>query len=48
LALGETVSLAKSGPIDILFSAGENLIIVNPAGEKLRPKGEGTAKISIP
>lgn len=48
LAGGETVSLVKSGPIDILFSAGENLIIVNPAGEKLRPKGEGTAKISIP
>jgi transcriptional regulator with XRE-family HTH domain len=48
LSSGETVTLAKSGPVDILFTAGENLVIVNPAGEKLRPKGEGTAKISIP
>ncbi|MBT4758080.1 MAG: helix-turn-helix domain-containing protein [Opitutae bacterium] len=48
LSEGETITLAKSGPIDILFTAGENLVIVNPAGEKLRPKGEGTAKISIP
>ncbi|KRP37547.1 MAG: hypothetical protein ABS34_02230 [Opitutaceae bacterium BACL24 MAG-120322-bin51] len=48
LSGGETVTLAKSGPVDILFTAGENLVIVNPAGEKLRPKGEGTAKISIP
>ena len=47
LSGGETVTLAKSGPVDILFTAGENLVIVNPAGEKLRPKGEGTAKISI-
>ena len=48
LAEGETVSLAKSGPIDILFTAGEHLVIVDSAGEKLRPKGTGTAKISIP
>jgi cytoskeleton protein RodZ len=48
LSGGETVTLTKSGPVDILFTAGENLVIVNPAGEKLRPKGEGTAKISIP
>ena len=45
---GETITLAKSGPVDILFTAGENLVIVNPAGEKLRPEGAGTAKISIP
>ncbi|MFQ3224493.1 MAG: cytoskeleton protein RodZ [Lentimonas sp.] len=48
LSGGETVTLTKNGPVDILFTAGENLVIVNPAGEKLRPKGEGTAKISIP
>lgn len=48
LSGGETVTLTKSGPVDILFTAGENLVIVNPAGEKLRPRGEGTAKISIP
>lgn len=48
LSGGETVTIAKNGPVDILFTAGENLVIVNPAGEKLRPEGEGTAKISIP
>lgn len=48
LSAGETHTFEKSGPIDILFTAGENLVIVNPAGERLRPKGEGTAKISIP
>jgi len=48
LSGGETVTLTKNGPVDILFTAGENLVIVNPAGEKLRPEGEGTAKISIP
>jgi cytoskeletal protein RodZ len=48
LSGGESVTLTKSGPVDILFTAGEHLVIVNPAGEKLRPKGEGTAKISIP
>jgi cytoskeleton protein RodZ len=48
LGEGETLGFTKEGPVDILFTAGENLIIVNPAGERLRPKGEGTAKISIP
>ena len=48
LGTGETLEFKKEGPIDILFTAGENLVIVNPAGERLRPKGEGTAKISIP
>lgn len=48
LSGGETATITKSGPVDILFTAGENLVIVDPAGEKLRPKGEGTAKISIP
>ena len=48
LSAGETLDFMKQGPIDILFTAGENLVIVNPAGERLRPKGEGTAKISIP
>lgn len=48
LSDGETVNLSKKGPIDILFTAGEHLVIVNPAGDKLRPKGAGTAKISIP
>lgn len=44
---GETVTLTKSGPVDILFTAGENLVI-DHAGERLRPSSSGTAKISIP
>ncbi|MGK0176547.1 MAG: cytoskeletal protein RodZ [Lentimonas sp.] len=48
LSTGETHEFTKQGPVDILFTAGENLVIVNPAGERLRPKGEGTGKISIP
>ena len=48
LSEGETLEFTKEGPVDILFTAGENLIIVNPAGKRLRPKGEGAAKIRIP
>ena len=48
LSEGETHNFVKKGPIDILFTAGENLVIVNGSGERLRPQGEGTAKISIP
>ena len=48
LSAGDTLDFMKQGPVDILFTAGENLVIVNPSGERLRPKGEGTAKISIP
>lgn len=44
---GETVVLDKSGPVDILFTAGENLIIEH-SGERLRPSTSGTAKITIP
>ncbi len=44
---GETVTLQKSGPVDILFTAGEN-IVIDHAGERLRPSSSGTAKISIP
>ena len=48
LSDGETLEFTKEGPVEILFTAGENLVIVNSSGEPLRPKGEGTAKISIP
>ena len=48
LGAGEELEFTKQGPIDILFTAGENLVIVNADGKRLRPKGEGTAKISIP
>lgn len=43
---GESITLAKNGAVDILFTAGENLQIEH-AGERLRPRGSGTAKISI-
>lgn len=48
MSAGETIELQKVGPVDILFTAAQHLEIVNPAGEHLRPKGEGTAKITIP
>jgi cytoskeleton protein RodZ len=47
MSQGETVQLSKNGPVDILFTAGENIIIEH-AGERLRPSSPGTAKISIP
>ncbi len=48
LSEGEKLEFTKEGPIDIYFTEGENIEIVNPAGERLRPEGKGTAKISIP
>ena len=47
MSAGETIQLAKSGPVDILFTAGEHLI-VDHQGERLQPSSAGTAKISIP
>ena len=44
---GETVTLEKDGPVDILFTAGEFLTIEHD-GERMRPSSSGTAKISIP
>ena len=44
---GESVTLEKNGPVDILFTAGENLVIEH-GGERLRPSASGTAKITIP
>ena len=43
---GESITLEKDGAVDILFTAGENLQIEH-GGELLRPRGSGTAKISI-
>ena len=43
---GESITLVKNGAVDILFTAGENLQIEH-GGERLRPRGSGTAKISI-
>lgn len=43
---GESITLDKDGAVDILFTAGENLQIEH-GGELLRPRGSGTAKISI-
>ena len=47
MAEGESVTLDKSGPVDILFTAGENLVIEH-GGERMRPSASGTAKITIP
>lgn len=47
MSAGESVTLEKSGPVDILFTAGENLTIEH-AGERVRPSASGTAKITIP
>ena len=47
LAADQTVPLAKQGPVDILFTAGENLVIESQ-GERMRPSTSGTAKITIP
>lgn len=47
MSAGETVQLTKSGPVDILFTAGENIVIEH-SGERLRPSSSGTAKITIP
>jgi transcriptional regulator with XRE-family HTH domain len=47
MSAGENVTLEKSGPVDVLFTAGENLIIEH-GGERMRPSSSGTAKITIP
>jgi len=46
MSAGETVTLEKEGAVDILFTAGENIVIEH-AGERLRPSTSGTAKITI-
>ncbi|MGC6424398.1 MAG: helix-turn-helix domain-containing protein [Lentimonas sp.] len=47
MSAGETINLSKQGPVDILFTAGEN-ITIESGGEKLRPSSAGTAKITLP
>jgi transcriptional regulator with XRE-family HTH domain len=47
LAAGDTVAVDKSGPVDVLFTAGENLVIEH-GGERLRPSSSGTAKVTLP
>ncbi len=47
MGAGETVNLTKDGPVDILFTAGEN-ILIESGGERLRPSSSGTAKITLP
>jgi hypothetical protein len=46
LSAGESITLEKDGAVDILFTAGENLVIEH-GGERLRPSTPGTAKITI-
>jgi cytoskeleton protein RodZ len=47
MSAGQTIALQKDGPVDILFTAGEN-IVIDHAGERLRPSSSGTAKITLP
>lgn len=46
MSAGETVTIEKEGAVDILFTAGENIVIEH-RGERLRPSSSGTAKITI-
>ena len=43
---GETITLEKEGPVDILFTAGKHLVI-EQGGERFRPNTDGTAKITL-
>lgn len=47
MAAGDSVDIDKDGPVNILFTAGENLTIEH-SGERMRPSTSGTAKITIP
>lgn len=46
MSAGETVTLDKEGAVDILFTAGEN-IVIEQGGERFRPNTSGTAKITL-
>lgn len=46
MSAGESITLEKEGPVDILFTAGENLVI-EQGGERFRPNASGTAKITL-
>lgn len=46
MAEGDSVTLDKEGVVDVLFTAGENLVI-EQGGERFRPSNTGTAKISL-
>lgn len=47
MAAGDSIDIDKQGPVNILFTAGENLTIEH-SGERMRPSTSGTAKIKIP
>ena len=46
LGEGETTTLTKQGPVDIFFTAGENLVI-DHNGERMKPNITGAAKTRI-
>ncbi|MGB0415265.1 MAG: helix-turn-helix domain-containing protein [Coraliomargarita sp.] len=46
LGEGESTTLTKQGPVDIFFTAGENLVI-DHAGERMKPNITGAAKTRI-
>jgi transcriptional regulator with XRE-family HTH domain len=47
LSGGESVTLTKEGPVVILFTAGGNLVVENPQGEKIRPELDGQGKMTV-
>ncbi|WP_269523919.1 helix-turn-helix domain-containing protein [Coraliomargarita parva] len=46
LSSGDEIPLTKTGPVDVMFTAGENLVI-EQNGERMRPGASGTAKITL-
>ena len=46
LGAGESTTLSKEGPVDIFFTAGENLVI-DHNGERMKPNITGAAKTRI-
>jgi len=46
LGAGESTEISKSGPIEIMYTAGENLII-NYKGERFKPSRSGTASSKL-
>ncbi|MBT65152.1 MAG: hypothetical protein CML13_18295 [Puniceicoccaceae bacterium] len=46
MSAGESATVEKDGAVDILFTAGEN-ILIESGGERFQPSTSGTAKITI-
>ncbi len=47
MADGDSITLEKTGAVDVLFTAGEHLTIEH-GGDRMRPSASGTARVTIP